>query len=913
MIERIKGIAIKGRCFANECTFSFYPEENNRISIVYGKNGSGKSTISDGFSCISSGNFPADLSASLIDGTGNAISLSTDKNIHVFNEKYIDNNVKIDEDGLGTIILLGGQVDLQSEIDRYIELEKTTKTEVETLQTALDGFYVSSNPISPEYHTARIKKALQSEWAVKDAELKGNKINSKVTEDVIKRICELDVTESIAQLQQNFEDTKEMLEKVSDTSTNYPSPVCKIIIDDDFEENLCKLLLKSIEKPVLTERETLILDAIQKGRQTFVENAKRDFSDPSSTVCPYCFRDIDESYKQNLVDSINRVLNKDVDEHKAELESVPYPIITFDYSCFSDLDTKLVEKIIDQQSKCMEILNKYKSLVSEKQSNVYIPIKTSVLGLNGCLNDLNTLLLELEQKRQEFNDAIQKRKDLFQSLLKINQKIAHLRVEQMYRDFLKQEREKKAAGIALNKKKEYYLQITRHLQELEQQKSNVGLAISSINNALDYVFFTRDRLSIELKNNRYYLKSNGKDVKPKNISLGERNIIALCYFFTKILSNQEITKLYQTEELVVIDDPVSSFDFENKVGIISFLRYQFNRIIMGNANSKILVFSHDLSTVFDLNKAAEEICQSTKGIAQLATTTYYPAELCGSLLKRFTKRRSEYCELLADIYRYAKGDAPDRTLVIGNSMRRALEVFSTFTYRKSIEDVIYSPSVVKQLNNHSVYFENLMCRLVLHGESHFEEQVYNLHDDANFYEYISDAEKQRTSKDILCFMYFLNPHHVEAYLKEIAGAMENIKNWSKNIPLNDSFEVKEMHVIPLFDLPLSAGSGIEIFDGTVGYEDYSTAETRCDFALRISGDSMEPTISDGSIVLIKKEEIVPFGKVGAFCLNGSVYCKRLIKENGKVFLVSDNSKYKRIEIHDHDVLTTYGQVVKVVH
>lgn len=36
---------------------------------------------------------------------------------------------------------------------------------------------------------------------------------------------------------------------------------------------------------------------------------------------------------------------------------------------------------------------------------------------------------------------------------------------------------------------------------------------------------------------KYYLKSRGKDVKPKNVSQGERNIIALCYFFLQIASN----------------------------------------------------------------------------------------------------------------------------------------------------------------------------------------------------------------------------------------------------------------------------------------------------------------------------------------------------------------------------------------
>ena len=193
--------------------------------------------------------------------------------------------------------------------------------------------------------------------------------------------------------------------------------------------------------------------------------------------------------------------------------------------------------------------------------------------------------------------------------------------------------------------------------------------------------------------------------------------------------------------------------------------------------------------------------------------------------------------------------------------------------------------------------------------------MYNLHDDANFYEFISDVEKQRTAKDILCFMYLLNNRHIEAYLKDITGAIKKIKSWSKNIPNNASFEIKEIPEqmeIPLFDLPLSAGIGFEMFDGSVPYEKFKTTVTDCDFALRVSGDSMEPEIPDSSIVLIKKCDGIAEGEVGAFYLNGAVYCKRLSYENNKTFLCSNNSKYQPIEIHDHDVLTTYGQVVKVI-
>lgn len=135
MIEKIKGILINGRCFENATSLSFFPGDNDRIAIVYGKNGSGKSTISDGFSQIASGNISEELSASLIDKSDNAIALHAESKIFVFNEKYIDENVKIDEDGLGTIILLGGQVDLQAEIDRYTELLATAQEEFNAAET----------------------------------------------------------------------------------------------------------------------------------------------------------------------------------------------------------------------------------------------------------------------------------------------------------------------------------------------------------------------------------------------------------------------------------------------------------------------------------------------------------------------------------------------------------------------------------------------------------------------------------------------------------------------------------------------------------------------------------------------------------------------------------------------------------
>ena len=66
MIEKVKGLSICGRCFSKKTNLTFFPNDNDRIAIVYGKNGSGKSTISDGFSQIASGEDTEELITRLI-------------------------------------------------------------------------------------------------------------------------------------------------------------------------------------------------------------------------------------------------------------------------------------------------------------------------------------------------------------------------------------------------------------------------------------------------------------------------------------------------------------------------------------------------------------------------------------------------------------------------------------------------------------------------------------------------------------------------------------------------------------------------------------------------------------------------------------------------------------------------------
>lgn len=111
--------------------------------------------------------------------------------------------------------------------------------------------------------------------------------------------------------------------------------------------------------------------------------------------------------------------------------------------------------------------------------------------------------------------------------------------------------------------------------------------------------------------------------------------------------------------------------------------------------------------------------------------------------------------------------------------------------------------------------------------------------------------------------------------------------------------------IDLFDLPVSAGTGVYL-DGynSKPIKIVNTPEAaKADYALRVSGDSMEPQYYNGDIVLIKTTPDVPQGAVGVFIHNGEGF----IKQRDNSHLCSLNPKYPPIKATEYTI--TKGQVL----
>ena len=124
----------------------------------------------------------------------------------------------------------------------------------------------------------------------------------------------------------------------------------------------------------------------------------------------------------------------------------------------------------------------------------------------------------------------------------------------------------------------------------------------------------------------------------------------------------------------------------------------------------------------------------------------------------------------------------------------------------------------------------------------------------------------------------------------------------------------EMMEMKVFDMPAAAGFGNYLSeDDEFEMIPFPAADVprRADFGIRISGDSMEPTIEDGSIVWVQAMPAIENGEVGIFILDGSAYCKRLHIDGKRraVFLCSENEAYDDIPVSCPEELRTVGRVL----
>ena len=197
-IFNVSSVKVKGGIFEKETELPIFKNDKNkpRFCLLYGKNGTGKSTIARAFNEISGNEGSGNYEINLFDCDGNGIPITDEikQSVYVFNEDFIEQNIRIEDDGLQAIVVMGAKKDIDDKILQLRPEYEKSKEDFEKQNIKCTEYSDSKNKLSPSYYEKEMINLLKGDenWAGRDAFIKGNaKRNSSVGAETYKQFVNL--------------------------------------------------------------------------------------------------------------------------------------------------------------------------------------------------------------------------------------------------------------------------------------------------------------------------------------------------------------------------------------------------------------------------------------------------------------------------------------------------------------------------------------------------------------------------------------------------------------------------------------------------------------------------------------------------------------------------------------------------
>lgn len=146
-----------------------------------------------------------------------------------------------------------------------------------------------------------------------------------------------------------------------------------------------------------------------------------------------------------------------------------------------------------------------------------------------------------------------------------------------------------------------------------------------------------------------------------------------------------------------------------------------------------------------------------------------------------------------------------------------------------------------------------------------------------------------------------------------------LMGWDSNVgPIPNGTKTKKSGVTINVLGRVAAGTPIEAIEDIIDTEEITEemASTGEFFGLQIHGDSMEPKMSQGDVVIVRQQDDAENGEIVIVTVNGTdATCKRLRKYRDGIELVSTNPSYEPMFFSNEDVeakpVKVIGKVVEL--
>ncbi len=645
--------------------------ELSDTNLIYGKNGTGKSTmvkaishqINDAEHCI------------IFDGM----------------ERFIRPDKKLNA------ILLGTQnLEIEKNINDLVTLRGKLQAQLNVAKKAYDTHQGSFNDSIQRYQDFvwdNVYRHFQHNFP---KDLRGWGGSKKSFTEKLKQLGTKELIEP-----SSLQSESEILSK-----RNLIKSGTKLAIFDDYTpklniERLTKLMTNTLSNTATGELSRQIKT---RKLESWVQQGKPYLS--PDKPCPFCGQNITQDHYKFLENEFSEIINSTYQKFQEDIKNEVEEI--------QQAQNQLQVWQEDTETLSSENGDGFKASVTKEVVTVNTTLKllaTTVISkkdnaqqsipIDDSLDSLKLALEQLASKIKDVNERISENNRLVENSVKSEKELHNQILELMRIRCLKPDvqacqsevrsfqSQLKASSEEKEDKQKEIAKLDYKIAKLRSQTQSEEEAVTRINHLLGLLGNRQFKLVCPTVNqgvSGYYTieGKNGIQRSVLELSTGEKNLIAFLYFFYLVEA-----RISDAEPVViVIDDPVTSNDDQSMFLIITLIQnllFQAKNINAdGNRKLQIIVLTHNSSFYINLKEWTGNPYTKKNHSFHLFATPH------GSIIKKISNKKEDIINNYDELWQEAKFsfDANQKQ-TLWNQIRRILETYIKFNnYSESLEHTI---------------------------------------------------------------------------------------------------------------------------------------------------------------------------------------------------------------------------------
>ena len=680
----------------------------NKLNILYGRNYSGKTTLSKIIRCLETKNLPVNYDNPSFVIQTNEGSINTNGieqnnfDVRVYNKDFVDTNLGFLKDENGKISPFAIIGDENNAIEDEIKNNEDTLGSIENetgLRNEFKNRVTKTNEKVSEKQKAdnNLQKMLKNKATGKTIGIKYNATYRQPNYNITKIYIDIKkVREESIQIL-NDEDRNQLENLLKDSLLSRIDD--KVVFEPSIESLLgdVNILVSKKITPTKAIQELLNDSTLQSWVKTGIHHHKDKRED-----CAFCGNKLPSDLWQKMSEHFSKEsedLDKSIDQliQSITTESEKIDNITVInklnfYSSFHEIHDSNYQRLDNYKKDYRKLLKKISTKLTKRKNDIFNPLEDLSISFNSkelkeCVENINSLISE-NNKRTE---SLETDQDDARENLRLSEVAEY--IEEISLDT--EEETISLLGDKIETLKEEQNIVAKEIQDIEKRNNALKIEIKDEKKGADKVnkylnnYFGHNGLKLEAEQDddtsSFRFRILRGDKPAYNLSEGECSLVSFCYFMAKLEDAESADK----KLIIFIDDPISSLDSNHIFFIYSLIenliakpsRDEENKAIYGY--EQLFISTHSLEFLKYLKKLSKPKNKHDQFliIGNESSSTIEP--MPNYLKKYITELNYLFGEIVTCAINEVRSDHHS-FYNFGNNLRKFLEAFLFFKYPSAV-------------------------------------------------------------------------------------------------------------------------------------------------------------------------------------------------------------------------------------